>query len=279
MRVSSGAQTGDTGGDQPFGGSGSNRVCDRDKLLRFLKANLERMRAWALALGRYQAWQPEGIAQAVPATSPRHAHHELHVPDSGGRPRRSSAAPPCLLISGTPVVRCLCGNRHRRVREDREVRRLSRELHAARAVARPPSTLSGGLLPPRVLQQRATTRFFISRHRRSRYGDCYAAYPDPPVVTFINVFADRSRGRRRRARILRRMAQPGEPSGEPPAQEPDGSRLCAPRSQAEFEQCCERQGGCATRNCPASLRPEQPRRPPRSRPRRPLPSPTSAPTG
>ncbi len=36
-----------TGGEQPFGGSGSNRVCDRDKLIRFLRRNPERMREWA----------------------------------------------------------------------------------------------------------------------------------------------------------------------------------------------------------------------------------------
>src|SRR5215210_2882954 len=40
-----------TGGQQPFGGSGSNRVCDRDKLIRFLKRNPERMREWARVLG------------------------------------------------------------------------------------------------------------------------------------------------------------------------------------------------------------------------------------
>src|SRR6266542_7033136 len=40
-----------TGGEQPFGGSGSNRVCDRDKLIRFLKRNPERMREWARVLG------------------------------------------------------------------------------------------------------------------------------------------------------------------------------------------------------------------------------------
>ncbi|MEA2385924.1 MAG: hypothetical protein QOJ22_98, partial [Thermoleophilaceae bacterium] len=36
---------------QPFGGSGSNRVCDRDKLIEFLEANPERMAEWARVLG------------------------------------------------------------------------------------------------------------------------------------------------------------------------------------------------------------------------------------
>src|SRR6185503_9091519 len=36
---------------QPFGGSGSNRVCDRDKLIKFLKANPDRMAEWARVLG------------------------------------------------------------------------------------------------------------------------------------------------------------------------------------------------------------------------------------
>ena len=40
-----------TGVQQPFGGSGSNRVCDRDKLIRFLRRNPERMREWARVLG------------------------------------------------------------------------------------------------------------------------------------------------------------------------------------------------------------------------------------
>ena len=36
--------------EQPFGGSGSNRVCDRDKLIKFLEQNPEVMREWARVL-------------------------------------------------------------------------------------------------------------------------------------------------------------------------------------------------------------------------------------
>src|SRR5947207_10954215 len=35
---------------QPFSGSGSNRVCDRDKLMRFLHAHPDRMLEWARVL-------------------------------------------------------------------------------------------------------------------------------------------------------------------------------------------------------------------------------------
>src|SRR4051794_35009937 len=49
VNVSSGSGTGDS--QQPFGGSGSNKVCDRDKLIRFLHAHPDRMREWARVLG------------------------------------------------------------------------------------------------------------------------------------------------------------------------------------------------------------------------------------
>jgi Domain of unknown function (DUF6777) len=45
------AGTAEVAVQQPFGGSGSNRVCDRDKLIKFLEANPDRMAEWARVLG------------------------------------------------------------------------------------------------------------------------------------------------------------------------------------------------------------------------------------
>src|SRR3954467_3814582 len=39
------------GAGGPYGGSGSDKVCDRDLLIRFLRQNPDRMRAWAGVLG------------------------------------------------------------------------------------------------------------------------------------------------------------------------------------------------------------------------------------
>ena len=271
VRVSSGAQTGDTGGGQPFGGSGSNRVCDRDKLLRFLKANPERMRAWALALGvapRLKAVR-RYIAKLHPATLTRDTRITNHAfRDGRAVPFQAILkAGTAVLVDryGTPVVRCFCGNPLTPA-----VFAKTAKCVGCPANYTPPEQCKYGRFHDyqEVFYRRSYysnadyDEVFISRHRRSRYGDCYAAYPDPPVVTFINVFKPPEP----------RPEAPGEatppaaqPQGEPPAQEPDGLRCTAPRSQAEFEQCCERQGGCGSEPAPEP-------------PSEPSPEPTTAPT-
>jgi hypothetical protein len=283
VRVSSGARAGDSGGSQPFGGSGSNRVCDRDKLLRFLKANPERMRAWAEALGvppRLKAVR-RYIAKLHPVTLTRDTRITNHAfRDGRAVPFQAILkAGTAVLVDrhGTPVVRCFCGN----------PLKPAVFIKSAKCVGCPPN-----YTPPEqckfgqgddydeIFYRRSFysngdyDEVFIRRSRRSRYGDCYAAYPDPPAVTFINVF--------RRPEPPRRQAppaepappqQPGEPPGATPAEEPSGLQCNPARSQAEAERCCRLRGGCQEEPAP-----EPPSEPAPEPTLEPTPEPTTAPT-
>ena len=98
------ASSGEEGGSrQPFGGSGSNRVCDRDKLIKFLKANPGAMKEWARVLGITPKFNTvrKYIAKLHPGDAQnRHAGDEPRVQkrpggsvpgDPSGRHARSSS--------------------------------------------------------------------------------------------------------------------------------------------------------------------------------------------
>lgn len=193
------SSSGGSGGSQPFGGSGSNRVCDRDKLIRFLKANPERMREWARVLGVSPTFRAvkRYIAKLHPVTLTRDTQVTNHA-YRGGRAVPFQAilqAGTAVLVDkyGTPVVRCYCGNP------------LKPAVFVATAKCtgcpphyRPPKQCRFGhyddydkLYYERdYYSNRGYDRVFIERHRRSRYGDCYEVYPDPPVVTIVQVFRE-----------------------------------------------------------------------------------------
>src|SRR4051812_21235122 len=74
---------------QPFGGSGSNRVCDRDRLMRFLRAHPDRMYEWARVLHVQPTFTAvEGhIPQPPPGTPPRDTQgNQQAVKKSRARP-------------------------------------------------------------------------------------------------------------------------------------------------------------------------------------------------
>jgi hypothetical protein len=287
VRVSAGAPAGGSGGSQPFGGSGSNRVCDRDKLLRFLKANPGRMRAWAEALGvppRLKAVR-RYIAKLHPVTLTRDTRITNHAfRDGRAVPFQAILkAGTAVLVDryGVPVVRCYCGN----------PLKPAVFVKTAKCVGCPPK-----YKPPEqckyghfdddqeVFYRRSYysngdyDEVFIRRSRRGRYGDCYTAYPDPPVVTFINVFRrPEPRPRQETPEAQPAPPPPGEPSGATPAQEPGGLQCDPARSQAEAERCCQRRGGCQEVP-PAEPEPEPTTEPPPEPTTAPPPEPTTAPT-
>jgi hypothetical protein len=229
-------------GGQPFGGSGSNRVCDRDKLIRFLKANPEQMREWARVLGvspRFSAVK-KYIAKLHPVTLTRDTQVTNHAFRNGRAVPFQAIlqAGTAVLVDkyGTPVVRCYCGNP------------LGPAVFTATAKCTgcPPN-----YRPPRQCKFGRSDDYdetyyrrdyysngdydevFISRQRRSRYNDCYRAYPDPPTVTIVNVF---------KAPEPEPQPQP-EPSSPPQTTpEPSGLQCDPPRSQLEAEQCAELRG-------------------------------------
>ena len=222
---------------QPFGGSGSNRVCDRDKLMRFLRAHRDRMYEWARVLHVEPTFSAvkRYIAKLHPVTLTRDTQVTNHgFKDGRAVPFQAILqAGTAVLVDryGRPVVRCFCGNP------------LGPAVYVAtsRCVNCPPH-----YSPPRqcrfgrfdnhdVVYYRRSyysnesyDEVYIKLSRRNRYRSCYRAYPDPPTVTIVDVY--------------KAPPPPPEPatSTPPPAAsvpQDDGLHCNPPRSQLEFEQC------------------------------------------
>ena len=220
---------------QPFGGSGSNRVCDRDKLIKFLERNPDRMAEWARVLGidpNIRAVR-KYIAKLHPVTLTRDTQVTNHAFTNGRAVPFQAilAAGTAVLVDeyGVPVVRCYCGN------------------PLAPAVYTPEAKCTGcppDYRPPKQCKYERTVRYdkryytgdyydnadydqaFISQVTTTKYSNCYKAYPKPPTVTITTVY----------------RAPPPAPTPAPapaPAPEPEYSGLQCdpPRSQLEFEQC------------------------------------------
>ena len=232
---------------QPFGGSGSNRVCDRDKLIKFLEENPEVMAEWARVLDL----QPEigavkkYIAKLHPVTLTRDTQVTNHALTNGRAVPFQAIlqAGTAVLVDeyGVPVVRCYCGN------------------PLGPAVFTPEAKCTGcpeGYTPPKQCKFGRRENYdktfyrrtyyangdydevFITSHRSSGYSKCYEAYPDPPVVTAVNIY---------RPPPEPEPAPVPEPAPAPePAPEPEGLQCDPPRSQLEFEQCAELEGTAPT---------------------------------
>jgi hypothetical protein len=227
-----------SGAGTPFGGSGSNVVCDRDRLIRFMKANPDRRRAWALVLGispTYAAVR-RYIARLHPVTLTRDTRVTNHTYAAGQAIGVQSilAAGTAVLVDdyGRPVVRCRCGNP------------LTQPVFLPQATCQgcPPHYSP----PPEVCtywQQHITYRrtwypgdyypnttydaVFIRRTRHGPFESCWAAYPEPPTVTIVDIF---------------RAPPPAPvpaaaPAPSTPAPRASGRQCNPPRSQYEFEVC------------------------------------------
>ena len=230
-----------SGGQQPFGGSGSNRVCDRDKLIRFLRRNPAVMREWARVLGIRPTFNAvkRYIAKLHPVTLTRDTQITNHAYKNGRAVPFQAIlqAGTAVLVDqyGTPVVRCFCGN----------PLKPAVFVPTAKCNGCPPD-----YKPPKQCKYRRKGDYdetyyrrdyysnggydevFIRRSRRGPYADCYEAYPDPPVVTIVDVF----------------RAPPPEPEPPPqattttPTPQQGGLQCDPPRSQLEAEQCAARRG-------------------------------------
>jgi hypothetical protein len=224
---------------QPFGGSGSNKVCDRDKLIKFLKANPGRMAEWARVLGLEPKFSvvKEYIAKLHPVTLTRDTQVTNHAYTNGRAVPFQAIlqAGTAVLVDeyGVPVVRCFCGNP------------LGPAVYVpeAKCTGCPPN-----YTPPKQCKYEKGRNYdetyyrkdyysngdydevFIRRVRNSGYSDCYEAYPDPPVVTIVDVYEE--------------PPPEPEPAAVPPPAptpvpepEPQGLQCDPPRSQLEAEQC------------------------------------------
>lgn len=103
-------------GSGPYGGTGSDLVCDRELLIRSLRAQPDRLRAWAAVMGI----EPTATAVArhirrlrpvTLTTDTRITNHSF----AGGQAVAFQSilqAGTAVLVdsSGRPVVRCRCGN-------------------------------------------------------------------------------------------------------------------------------------------------------------------------
>jgi hypothetical protein len=238
------------GAQQPFGGSGSNRVCDRDKLIRFLRRNPERMREWARVLGLRPRFNTvkRYIAKLHPVTLTRDTQVTNHAFKNGRAVPFQAIlqAGTAVLVDkyGTPVVRCYCGNPLKPA-----VFTPTAKCNGCPPSYKPPKQCRFGhkndynedYYRRDYYSNGAYDEVFIRRHRSSRYGDCYEPYPDPPEVTIVDVF----------------HAPPPEPESTPPptpaapAPQPTGLQCDPPRSQLEAEQCAARRGQAPETTQPA----------------------------
>src|SRR5919107_181154 len=103
-------------GAGPFGGSGSDLVCDRDLLIESLKARPERLVEWARVLGVKPTIKAVGtyITKLHPVTLTRDTRVTNHSFVNGRAVGFQAilAAGTAVLVDdyGNPVVRCRCGN-------------------------------------------------------------------------------------------------------------------------------------------------------------------------
>jgi hypothetical protein len=189
--------SGTAGASGPYGGSGSDKVCDRDLLIRFLRQNPDRMRAWAGVLGIDPSYKSVSryIAKLHPVTLTRDTQVTNHSFVNGRATAFQSilAAGTAVLVDryGHPVARCRCGNP---LTEPTYV-------ETARCVDCPPH-----YTPPTYCKlwtedtkydysddyysNREYDQLFIDGWKDGPYVNCYEAYPDPPPVRLFALYAN-----------------------------------------------------------------------------------------
>ena len=221
----------------PYGGSGSDKVCDRDLLIKYLKENPDRMRAWARVVGIDPDFKTVAryIAKLHPVTLTRDTQVTNHSFVNGQAVGFQSIlqAGTAVLVDkyGHPVARCRCGNP------------LKEPVYYKSYTCKycPPN-----YTPPRQCKYwDGTTDYdkdyysgdyytngeydakFIDSSSSGQYKDCYEAYPDPPKVTTVTLYKPPAE-----------TTTPYETTSQPYQQQPYHQYDCNnPRSQYEYEQC------------------------------------------
>lgn len=220
----------------PYGGSGSDKVCDRDLLIKYLKANPDRMRAWARVVGIDPDFRTVSryIAKLHPVTLTRDTQVTNHSFVNGQAVGFQSIlqAGTAVLVDkyGRPVARCRCGNP------------LKEPIFYKTYTCKdcPPN-----YRPPKQCDYYGgTTDYdkdyysgdyysndeydatFVDSSKSSKYGKCYEAYPDPPKVTSVTLYKPPAQ-----------QTAPYETTSQPYHQKYSGPDCNNPRSQLEYEQC------------------------------------------
>jgi hypothetical protein len=145
-------------GAGPFGGTGSDLVCDRELLIRSLQARPDRMAEWARVRGIDPS--PESVATYIRSLTPVTLTRDTRVTNYSFEDGRAVGfqsilqAGTAVLVDkyGEPVARCRCGNP------------LSKPIFYAKATC---------LYCPRNYHPPPSCE---------PYSQCYKKYPNPPGV-------------------------------------------------------------------------------------------------
>jgi hypothetical protein len=196
----------------PFGGTGSNLVCNRELLIRFLHDNPDRLAAWAIVEGitpNYRA-VARYIRSLKPVTLTRDTQVTNHSFEGGHSTEFQSIlqAGTAVLVdphTGKYVARCRCGNP------------LLPPVYT-------PSAVCYGCPPNYTPPPPCST--------------CFRSYPNPPPVIVINNTNTNTNTNNNGndANPPPDTSNRGTPSG-------GGLQCNPPRSQLESEQCAAQGGG------------------------------------
>jgi uncharacterized protein DUF6777 len=220
-------------GSGPFGGTGSDLVCDRELLIRSLRARPDRMREWArvlqiepniAAVARY-------IRKLRPVTLTRDTRVTNHSFVNGRAVPYQAIlqAGTAVLVDkdGKPVARCRCGNPLLEPTFFKEAKCFGCPAHY-----RPPPPCDYYDYDDGDYDSYDDGDYKSSYDPADYRGKCYAPYLDPPQVK-----------RRRPPQPAAPAAQePPPPATSGPQTTPQPTLNCdAPSSQLEFEQCRDQQ--------------------------------------
>jgi uncharacterized protein DUF6777 len=183
----------------PFGGTGSNQVCDRDLLIRFLKAHPDRMRAWAEVEGIDPSENSVSryIAKLHPVTLTRDTQVTNHTFINGHAVGFQSIlqAGTAVLVDkyGRPVARCRCGNPLTEPTYYKQATCYDCPPHYT-----PPTDYCRFWFHLTDYDHNTYTNSYYSNKdydktyivwwKTSPWIKCYEAYPDPPPVTLFELF-------------------------------------------------------------------------------------------
>ncbi len=188
-------------GSGPFGGTGSNQVCDRDLLIRFLHDHPDRMRAWAGVEGIDPSFDSvkSYIAHLHPVTLTRDTQVTNHTFINGHAEGFQSIlqAGTAVLVDqyGRPVARCRCGNP------------LTEPTYSSQATCEdcpphytPPSDTycrfwyhltdyDKNTYTNSYYSNQDYDKTWIEFWKHGPWMKCYEAYPDPPPVTVFELYS------------------------------------------------------------------------------------------
>jgi uncharacterized protein DUF6777 len=199
--ASDGEPSGDSEvGSGPFGGTGSDLVCDRELLIKSLLAQPDRMRAWAEVLGIDP--EPRAVSAYIRSLTPTTVTVDTRVTnhtfvDGRAVPLQSIlAAGTAVLVDkyGRPVVRCRCGNP---LKEAIFIKEAVCTNCPPRYTPPPPCRYKPyrpwygyppDYLPPKYRDPYPDD---YPKPRVIRDGPiCYVLYPEPPEVEYPPVYRD-----------------------------------------------------------------------------------------